>query len=72
MAKTSGDKKKQNPKANEPSPDNYRAPPKQNRKPKAARDRPDIFDHALLKSMDLSFVKDGFNSDGKQRTSAVG
>ena len=56
-----------------PVPNNYRAPPKQNRKPKAARERPNIFDHALLKSMDLSFVKDGFARDGsRQNPSAVG
>ena len=56
-----------------PVPNNYRAPPKQNRKPKAARERPNIFDHALLKSMDLSFVKDGFARDGSQQNpSAVG
>lgn len=37
-------------------PNNYRPPPKQNQKPRERRERPNIFDHGLLKSMDLSFV----------------
>ena len=55
-----------------PVPNNYRAPPKQNRKPKAARERPNIFDHQLLKSMDLSFVKDGFARDGSRQNPSAG
>jgi hypothetical protein len=37
-------------------PNNYRPPPVQNQKPRERRERPNIFDHGLLKSMDLSFV----------------
>lgn len=42
-------------------PNNYRAPPKQNQEPRGPRERPNIFDHALLKSMDLSFVGNNFS-----------
>lgn len=41
---------------NQEIPNNYRPPPKQNQKPRERRERPNIFDHGLLKSMDLSFV----------------
>ena len=39
-------------------PDNYRAPPKQDQTSRGPRERPNIFDHPLLKSMDLTFVGD--------------
>jgi len=45
-------------------PDNYRPPPKQDIKRREARERPNIHDHALLQSMDLSFVSGGFQNGG--------
>ncbi len=48
--------------ADDPIPDNYRPPPKQDIRRRERRERPDIHSHALLKSMDLGFVSNGFGS----------
>ncbi len=50
---------------NDPIPDNYRPPPVQDIRRRERRERPDIHAHALLKSMDLGFVNNGFG--GNQR-----
>ena len=55
----------------EPIPDNYRPPPKQNIKRKERRERPNIHDHPLLKSMDLSFVG-GFNDGRAKKSGPIG
>ena len=55
----------------QPTPDNYRPPPVQDHKRREARERTNIHDHALLKSMDLSFVSGGFQNQNAQQ-SAVG
>ena len=65
QANENGEQKKKNPHDDEPVPDNYRPPPKQNVKRKERRERPNIHNHPLLKSMDLSFVG-GFN-DGRAK-----
>ena len=65
QADENGEQKKKNPHEDEPVPDNYRPPPKQDVKRKERRERPNIHDHPLLKSMDLSFVG-GFN-DGRAK-----
>ena len=57
---------------NQPSPDNYRPPPTQDHSRREARERPNIHDHALLKSMDLSFVSGGFQNGGGNSGSAAG
>ena len=51
-----------------PVPDNYRPPPKQDVKPRARRDRPNIHDHGLLKSMDLDFVSSSFDAPANRRS----
>jgi len=56
-----GDDKEEVPNAPTVLPNNYRPPPEQNIKPRERRERPNIFDHGLLKSMDLSFVGGGRN-----------
>lgn len=43
-------------------PNNYRPPPEQDVKPRERRERPDIHDHGLLKSMDLGFVSNNFKA----------
>lgn len=48
-------------KAPESDPNNMRHAPKQDHTVREARERPNIHDHALLKSMDMSFVGGGFN-----------
>ena len=68
LAKETVTKKKD--RSNDPVPDNYRPPPKQNVKPKKRRERPDIHDHNLLKSMDLSYVTNGF--DERPKAGAIG
>ena len=65
QANENGEQKKKNPHDDEPVPDNYRPPPKQNVRRKERRERPNIHNHPLLKSMDLSFVG-GFN-DGRAK-----
>ena len=65
QANENGEQKKKDPHADEPVPDNYRPPPKQNVRRKERRERPNIHNHPLLKSMDLSFVG-GFN-DGRAK-----
>ena len=54
--------------AEQPQPllDNSRPPPEQNLSIGEARVRPNIFDHALLNSMDLSFVSQGFQQMDNQ------
>ena len=49
-------------------PDNYRAPPTQNVKARERRDRPNIHDHGLLKSMDLGFVSGSFDTPTNRRS----
>ena len=56
MNKAGGDSTPEVSAINQEIPNNYRPPPKQNQKPRERRERPNIFDHGLLKSMDLSFV----------------
>ena len=68
LAKETVSKKKD--RSNDPVPNNYRPPPKQNVKPKKRRERPDIHDHNLLKSMDLSYVTNGF--DERPKAGAIG
>ena len=68
LAKETVSKKKD--KSNDPIPDNYRPPPKQNVKPKKRRERPDIHDHNLLKSMDLTYVTNGFEE--RPKAGAIG
>lgn len=68
LAKETVTKKKD--RSNDPVPNNYRPPPKQNVKPKKRRERPDIHDHNLLKSMDLSYVTNGF--DERPKAGAIG
>ena len=46
---------------NNPIPDNYRPPPVQDIQRRERRERPDIHNHGLLNSMDLSFVSGGFS-----------
>ena len=46
---------------NNPIPDNYRPPPVQDIQRRERRERPDIHNHGLLNSMDLSFVNGGFS-----------
>ena len=65
QANENGEQKRKNPQDDEPVPDNYRPPPKQNVRRKERRERPNIHNHPLLKSMDLSFVG-GFN-DGRAK-----
>ena len=43
-----------------PEPDNYRPPPVQNHKRRERRERPNIHDHGLLKSMNLNYVNSGW------------
>ena len=54
-----------------PDPDNYRPPPVQDHSRRERRERPNIHDHALLKSMDLSFVSGGFQNQNQNRGSTV-
>lgn len=53
---------------NNPVPDNYRPPPVQDIQRRERRERPDIHNHGLLNSMDLSFVNGGFSG----RSSGMG
>merc|ERR1711971_271747 len=62
---------KKNPQEDEPIPDNYRPPPKQDVKRKERRERPNIHNHPLLKSMDLSFVG-GFNDGRAKKKGPIG
>ena len=62
--------KKKDDGSDDPIPNNYRPPPKQNVKPKKRRERPDIHDHNLLKSMDLKYVTNGF--DERPKSGAIG
>ena len=71
QANENGEQKKKNPHDDEPVPDNYRPPPKQNVKRKERRERPNIHNHPLLKSMDLSFVG-GFNDGRAKKTGPIG
>ena len=60
------------PHPNHPMPDNYRPPPKQDHRRRQARVRPNIHDHGLLKSMDLSFVGGGFDQPKNRSGSVAG
>ena len=71
QADENGEQKKKDPHADEPVPDNYRPPPKQNVKRKERRERPNIHNHPLLKSMDLSFVG-GFNDGRAKKKGPIG
>lgn len=71
QANENGEESKKNPKEDEPIPDNYRPPPKQDIKRKERRERPNIHDHPLLKSMDLSFVG-GFNDGRTKKKGPIG
>ena len=53
-------------KAPESDPNNMRHAPKQDHSVREARERPNIHDHALLKSMDMSFVGGGFDSSASR------
>jgi len=52
-------------------PDNYRPPPVQNQQRRERRDRPNIHEHGLLKSMDLNYVSGGFDQP-KPRAGPIG
>jgi len=56
----------------DPVPDNYRPPPKQDIRRRERRERPDIHSHALLKSMDLGFVSNGFGSSRPKEDGPIG
>ena len=71
QADENGEQKKKNPVEDEPIPDNYRPPPKQDIKRKERRERPNIHNHPLLKSMDLSFVG-GFNDGRAKKKGPIG
>ena len=71
QANENGEQKKKDPHADEPVPDNYRPPPKQNVRRKERRERPNIHNHPLLKSMDLSFVG-GFNDGRANKKGPIG
>merc|ERR1712051_780377 len=71
QADENGEQKKKDPHADEPIPDNYRPPPKQDVKRKERRERPNIHNHPLLKSMDLSFVG-GFNDGRAKQKGPIG
>ena len=43
-----------------PEPDNYRPPPVQDHSRRERRERPNIHDHGLLKSMNLNYVNSGW------------
>ena len=51
-------------------PDNYRPPPEQNHKRRERRERPNIHDHGLLRSMDLGYVNGSWQE--KPKVGAIG
>ena len=53
-------------------PNNMREAPVQDHSIRAARERPNIHDHALLNSMDLSFVGNGYNQSRISGLAALG
>ena len=71
QADENGEGEKKTKPEDEPIPDNYRPPPKQDIKRKERRERPNIHNHPLLKSMDLSFVG-GFNDGRAKKKGPIG
>ena len=71
LADENGEGEKEVKPEDEPIPDNYRPPPKQDIKRKERRERPNIHNHPLLKSMDLSFVG-GFNDGRAKKKGPIG
>ena len=71
QADENGEGEKEKKPEDEPIPDNYRPPPKQDIKRKERRERPNIHNHPLLKSMDLSFVG-GFNDGRANKKGPIG